>query len=137
MESRKLARTTTGLAQPSSISLHDAFFSEPRKRLLQDLCRAYIRGHDYSIVHPLALTASRHDSGATQVGQVPGYFRLRLIQNLNEITDADFLVTHQIQESKPGIVAESLKKALHVETLVLGLHENNYIRIDECVHRAI
>jgi hypothetical protein len=86
-------------------------------------------------VHPLALTASRHDSGAAQVGQMPGYFRLRLIQNLNKITDAELLVSHQIQESEPGMVAESLKKALQVEILVLGLHENNYIRIDGCVHR--
>ncbi len=137
MESRKLARTTTCLAQPSSISLHGAFFFEPCKRLPQDLCRPYISGHDYSIVHPLALAASGHDSGATQVGQVPGYLRLRLVQNLNEITDAELLVSHQIQESEPGIVAETLKKALYVETLFLSLHENNYIRIDECVHQAI
>ena len=135
MEGRKLARTAACLRQPGSISLHGAFFSEPRKRLLKDLCRAYIWGHHYPIVHPFAFTASCYDSGATQVGQMPGYLGLRLIQNLNEITDADLLIPHQIQEPKPGIVAESLKKALHVETLVLRLHENNYIRIDECVQQ--
>ena len=51
------------------------------------------------------------------------YLGLRLIQNLNEIADANLLISHEIQEPKPRIVAESLKKALHVETLVLGLHE--------------
>ena len=54
-------------------------------------------------------------------------------QNLNEITDADLLISHEIQEPKPRNVAESLKKALHVETLVLGFHKNNHICIDECI----
>ena len=62
MERRKLARTTACLGQPSSISLHGAFISEPRKRLLKDMYRAYIRRHHYPIVHPLALTASCYDS---------------------------------------------------------------------------
>ena len=61
------------------------------------------------------------------------YLGLRLIQNLNEIADANLLISHEIQEPKPRIVAESLKKALHVKTLVLGLHKNNYICIDECI----
>ncbi len=61
------------------------------------------------------------------------YLGLRLIENLNEVADADLLIPHEIQESQSSIVAESLKKALHVETLVPRLHENNYIRIDECV----
>jgi hypothetical protein len=54
---------------------------------------------------------------------VPGYLGLRLIQNLHEITDADFLVSHEIQESQPRIVAESLKEALNIEALVLDLHQ--------------
>ena len=133
MESRKLARTATCLRQASSISLHNALVSEPRKGLLKHLCRTYIGGHHYPIVHPFAFTAGSYDSSAPQIGQMPGYLGLRLIQNLNEITDADLLIPHQIQQTKPGVVAESLEKALYVETLILGLHENNYIRIDECV----
>ena len=135
MQGRKLARTTTCLRQPGAIGLHGAFFSEPRKRLLKNLCRSYIWRHHYPIVHPLSFPASCYDSGTTQVGQMPGYLGLRLIQNLHEITDADFLISHQIQEPKPRIVAESLKEALDVETLVLGLHGNNYICIDECVQQ--
>lgn len=66
---------------------------------------------------------------------MPGYLGLGLIQNLHEVTDADFLIAHEIQEPQPCIVAESLKEALHVEALVFGLHKNNYICIDECVQR--
>jgi arsenite methyltransferase len=74
-------------------------------------------------VHPLSVPARNYNSGPTQVGQVPGYLGLRLIQNLYEITDADFLISHEIQESQPRIVAESLKEALHIEALVLDLHK--------------
>lgn len=64
---------------------------------------------------------------------MPGYLGLRLIQNLNEIADAEFLISHEVQEPEPGIVAEGLEETLNLETSVLGCHENNYICIDECV----
>jgi hypothetical protein len=64
---------------------------------------------------------------------MPGYFGLGLIQNFDEITNANFLIAHEIQEPQPRIVPQGLEEALHVETLVLDLHKNNYIRIDECV----
>ncbi len=66
---------------------------------------------------------------------MPRDLGLRLVQNLNEITDADLLISHQIQQSKARVVAKSLKKTLDAESLVLRLHENNYICIDECVHQ--
>ena len=137
MQSRKLARNTTCLREPSSISLHCAFFAKPRKRLLKNLGRTYIRRHHHPVVHPFALAASCNDTGATQIGQMPRYLGLWLTQNLNEIADTDLLISHETQEPQPRIVAESLKKALHVETLVLGLHKNNYICIDECIELAI
>ena len=107
---------TACLRKPSLIGLHGAFFSEPRKRLLKNLCRSYIWGHHYPVVHPFSFSASCYNSGITQVGQMPGYLGLRLIQNLDEIADADFLIPHEIQEPQPRIVAESLKEALHVES---------------------
>jgi hypothetical protein len=123
LQGRKLPRSTTRLRQPGAISLHGAFFSEPREGLLKNLCGSYIWRHHYPVVHPLSVPARHYDSGVAQVGQVPGYLGLRLIQNLHEITDADFLISHEIQEPQPRIVAESLKEALHVETLILDPHE--------------
>ena len=133
MQGRKLLRSTTCLRQPGTISLHGAFCSDPRKSLLQNQRGSYIWRVHYPVVHPLSVPASSYNSGITQVGQVPGYLGLRLIQNLHEITDAYFLISHEIQEPQPRIVAQSLKEALQVEALVLDLHKNNYIRIDECV----
>ncbi len=137
LQSRKLARTTTCLRQPSLVSLHYALFAKPRKRLLKNPGRTCIRRHHHPIVHPFALAASCNDTGATQVGQMPRYLGLRLSQDLNEIADADLLISHEVQEPKPRGVAKSLKKTLHVETIVLGFHKNNYICIDECMELAI
>jgi hypothetical protein len=58
---------------------------------------------------------------------------LGLIQNLDEITDADFLISHEIQEPEARTVAESLKEALDVERFRFRRHGHNYICIDECV----
>jgi hypothetical protein len=86
-------------------------------------------------MHPFAFPPCGYDSGAAQVGQVPGYFWLGLIQNLDEITDADFLLSHEIQEPEAGAVTESLKEALDVERFWFCRHGHNYICIDECVQQ--
>jgi hypothetical protein len=133
LQTLKLPRTTTCFGKAGTIGLHAALLPEPRKRLLKHLCCPDIRRHDDAIVHPLPFPPGGHDSGTPQVGQMPGYFRLGLIQNFNEITDADFLIAHEIQEPQPRIVSQRLEEALHVETRMLHLHGSNYMRIDECV----
>ena len=82
-----------------------------------------MRRHHDPIVHPLSLAASSHNSGAPQVGQMPRYLGLRLIQNLDEVTDADFLVAHQVEETQPCIVSQGLEEALDVECPFLQLHK--------------
>ena len=67
-------------------------------------------------MHPLAFPTSCNDASASQIRQVPGDFRLRLAEDFDEIADADFLVAHEIEQTKPGVVAESLKEALDVES---------------------
>jgi SAM-dependent methyltransferase len=73
-------------------------------------------------VHPLAITPSGHNSGVPQIRQVPGNLRLRLIQDLNEIANADFLVSHQVQEPQPGIVSKCLKESLNIESFLSYYH---------------
>jgi hypothetical protein len=69
---------------------------------------------------PWTFTAGSYDTGTTQVGKMPGYLGLRLVQNFNKITDANLLVPHQIQEAKSRIVAESLKKRSTLKLLSLA-----------------
>lgn len=133
LQGLKLPRTTTCFGKPGTIGLHGAPVLEPRKRLLKHLGCPDVRGHNNAIVYPFPFPPGGHNSGVPQVGQMPGYFGLGLIQNFYEITDADFLIPHEIQEPQPCIITQRLEEALHVEALILDLHENNYIRIDECV----
>jgi SAM-dependent methyltransferase len=73
-------------------------------------------------VHPLAIAPRSHDASTSQIRQVPRDFRLGLTQNLYEITDADFLVAHQIQEPQPGIVSKRLKEPLNIECFLFHGH---------------
>ncbi len=49
-----------------------------------------------------------------------GNLRLRLVQNFNQVADANLLVAHQIQESEPGIVAKCLEEPFEIERLFSG-----------------
>jgi hypothetical protein len=66
-------------------------------------------------VHPFAITTGRNDARIPQVCQMSGNLWLRLPENLHEIADTQFLISHQIQESQPGVVPERLKELRHVE----------------------
>ncbi len=90
---------------------------------MQDLGRANVRRHHDAIVHPLAFAPRGDNASFAQVGQVAGYFRLGLVQNLNKITDTDLAVSHEVQEPEASIVAEGEKEALHAERFLFRSHE--------------
>jgi len=71
--------------------------------------------HDDAVVHPCPLTARLHDARASQIGQVSRNFRLRLLQDFDEVADSHFLVAHEIEETKARVVAERLEETFHVE----------------------
>ena len=51
-----------------------------------------------------------------------GNLRLPLIQNLDEVADADLLLAHEVQEAETGIVTERLKETLHVKRFRFRCH---------------
>ena len=66
-------------------------------------------------MHPLAIATSGDDAGAAKICQMPGDLRLRTAQDLNEVADADLLISHQVKDSEPGLIAQSLEEALQIE----------------------
>ena len=84
-------------------------------------CTLVGRHHD-AVVHPLAITPSGHNAGVPQIRQVPGNLRLGLIQDLDEIANADFLVSHEVQKPQAGIVAKCLKESRNIENLLFCCH---------------
>jgi hypothetical protein len=83
-------------------------------------------------MHPFPFSPRGHDSGAPQIGKMARHFGLALIEDFDEITDADFAAVHQVKKSQPGTIRESGEEARKIEGLGCGRHDLN-IRLDECV----
>lgn len=73
-------------------------------------------------MHPLSFSSRSHYSRAPQIREMPRNLWLRLAQNLHKVTDADFLIAHEIEEPKACGVSECLEEPLHIEGLLLGIH---------------
>ncbi len=115
LKSRNRPGGTAGLCQSYQVGLHCFLVFESRESLPQDLCCSGVRRHRDPVVHPLAITTSRDDAGAPKICQMPGDLRLRTAQDLNEVADADLLISHQVKDSEPGLIAQSLEEALQIE----------------------
>ncbi len=85
--------------------------------------------HHDPIVHPLSLAPRRDNARAAKVRKVSGHLRLGSAENLDKIADADLLISHQVQEAEPRVVAESLEEPLNIECL---FRHGLCIRLDEC-----
>jgi len=64
-----------------------------------------VRWHGDAIVHPLAFAPCGDDASVSQVREVAGNLRLRVAQYLHEVTDAKFLLSHEIQQTKAGVIS--------------------------------
>jgi len=126
LKSSKLCRTTASLREACPVSLHRTLLFHPCKRLPENLGGADVRWHDDAIVHPLAFASSFDDACTAKICQMPRYFGLELLQNLYEVANANFLVTHEIEQTKSGAVAQSLKEPFHIELRRFRCHELTY-----------
>jgi hypothetical protein len=74
-----------------------------------------MRWRNDSVVHPLALAARGNDAGTLQIGQMARNLRLWRTKDFDEVADADFPLAHQVEESKAGFIAQSLKESRKVK----------------------
>jgi hypothetical protein len=74
----------------------------------------FVRRLSQTIVHPLSFTPSRDNSGATQIGQVTGNFRLAGFQDGHQKADTDLGVGNQADKSQTRTISEGLKEKLDV-----------------------
>ncbi len=107
--------SATSFGEPEAVGLHCFFFSKCFDRLLEDVRCSGVRRHYDSIVHPLALAPRCNNTCVAQVCEVARYLGLGRIENLNEVTDADFAIAHQVEQTKPCRISERLKEAHQVE----------------------
>lgn len=130
----EIPRSTAGARQPESISLHRLLVFECSERLLKDLRCPFVRRHGDSVVHPLPVAANRNDPRPPQVGKMARDLRLRAADHLDEIADAEFLVTHQVQNPESRPVPKRLKEPFEIKLRFLG--HVYYICIDVSVRQA-
>lgn len=86
------------LDQAPAIPPHFGIIGEPVADVLEDLCGAFILRFDDSIVHPFALAPSADNPRFPQVGQMPRYLWLMRFEDFDEVADAHFIFSHQVQK---------------------------------------
>jgi hypothetical protein len=79
---------------------------------------------DESIVSPLSIATRSHESGATEVCEVPRNLRLIRFENLDAIADAQLLVTEQMNKAQAGAVSQGFEK--YFETVVHSLFDYDF-----------
>ncbi len=84
------------------------------------------------IVHPEAAFLRKHDSGAAQIRQMPRGFRLRNLQAVVEVTNADFPRREQSDNAKPGGIGQGLEEPIDAVQLRVG-RIHGFLRFARCV----
>lgn len=94
---RVLRRSAASLCQFRPVCKHGLVFFQPVERLPENLSCPDVRRHYDSIVHPLAFATRCDDASVPQIREVARYLRLRAAQYLHEVTDAYFLISHEVE----------------------------------------
>lgn len=87
---------------------------------MEDQCRSGVGRHGNPVMDPFAIAASRYNSETPEIGKMAGDFWLRTAEDLDEVADANFLISHQIQDPEPCVVAQSLEKLPQIELAILS-----------------
>lgn|GEM_PF-6257162 len=114
-ERGQLPGSAARLAQANRIRLHGLFFTQSIKSLAEELGGSFMRWHHDPVVHPFALAPRGNNSCATQISQMARDLWLGRTQNFHEITDTNFTVAHQVEQTKPRSVAERLEETGQVK----------------------
>jgi len=93
----------------------------------QDRGSGGLAGNKQTVVHPLTLAPSGHDSSLAEIGQVARNLGLAEAQNFDKITDANFAVADEIQDAQTGRVREGAKEQVERGSVSGRSHASNHI----------
>jgi len=99
-------RPAAGPVEHGQVRPHLRIVPEAVKRFAENSGGCWAPGILNAVVHPLAFPPRRHQSGFAEVGEVAGDFRLRLLKNLDEVTDTDLAIAHEVEQSETSGVGE-------------------------------
>jgi len=86
--------------------LHLGIVCEPRAQFAKDLCDVCVGWLSEAVVSPLAVAARGDEAGAAEVREVSRNFWLIGPQNFNARTDAQLIVTEQVNETETRWVSK-------------------------------
>jgi len=112
---RRFLWRAAGLRQPRSIRMHDLFFPQRGQGLPQNLRGSGMRRHCNPVVHPLPFAPRRHEARTAQIGKVARDLWLWRTQYLHEVAHTNLLLAHQVQQTEPRFVAQSLEETFEIE----------------------
>jgi hypothetical protein len=118
---------TADLDETSSVLLHLAVPPKPFAHCLEYALSVLVGRRDDPIVHPLPFSSSLNDPSPAQIGEVPGDLRLSHLQYLDEETDADLVLSHQVDEPQPVPIGKRDKEFFEIEFAINSAHSANIL----------
>ena len=94
--------------------MHLRIVCEARAQLAEDsgdVCVGWLR---QAVVSPFAIAARGDESGAAQIRKVSRNLRLVRSENFNARTDAELIVTQEVNEPQAGVVGQCFEDQFQV-----------------------
>jgi hypothetical protein len=117
---------TAGVAEAGEIALHLLAGGEGFESGVEDGEGGGVVGGLDAIVHPLAFAASVDDACAAEVGEVAGDLGLGLLEDFDEVADADLAVIHEVEQTEAGGVGEGCEEEDRIEGFGGASHDFKY-----------
>jgi len=103
-------RGAANLLESGSIAFHRWVVGQSGPHLTKDIGRMRIWRLNQSIVNPLAFATRRNHPGTTQVSKMSRNLRLIYLQNFDEKTHANLVVSDEINQPQTSLIRECLKQ---------------------------
>jgi arsenite methyltransferase len=130
LQSYKSLRLAACPVEPGPVSLHGAISLEPIKRRSQDGRCNGVEVPDF-VVHPPPFPARIDDAGLAEVREVAGDLGLALLEDFNEIADADLAPIHEVEQAQAGRVSQCGEELGEVTGVGEAAHAHNiYVLTD-------
>ena len=99
--------------------------AHPSAQALEDVAHERIAVAREPIMHPFPVALDVHQTGPTELGEMPGHFRLIESQSAMEVANADLALGQKIQQAQPGGIRQRLKEQCGLDRIWF-LHELTY-----------
>ena len=109
MQQDELLRRATDARKAAAVPLHFFVFRKPRQGIAHKSAYGCVRRDYNAVMHPLTLTPGSHQPAAPKEREMAGDRRLRKAEHFDEVADAHFAVSDEVQEAQARAVGKGGK----------------------------